>query len=160
MDCWPRIRERPPPAPRHAECQEASSQDHLNSKGVRNGKSPRYSLHVESLTSTPRTDRRGKGTTAPRNTAHSALPCGLNKFGSNLVLSVEQDSTHPLEKRRSSSESVHSRHRVVYFRCAGHNPQVRREPRIESVLVGGALIATPQKFAAVRGEDYSAEAAA
>src|SRR5579864_5857046 len=66
MNCSLRIRERPRSLPGHAECREAASQDRLNSKGLRNCKSRRYSLRVESLTSRPNTDRRGTGTTAAR----------------------------------------------------------------------------------------------
>jgi len=41
MKCSLRIRERLHPLPGHAECQEASSHDRLNSKGLWNGKSRR-----------------------------------------------------------------------------------------------------------------------
>ena len=40
----------------HAECQEAASQDRLNSKGLRNGESRRYWLRGESLTSRRKAD--------------------------------------------------------------------------------------------------------
>jgi hypothetical protein len=40
----------------HAECQEAASQDRLNSKGLRNGESRRHSFRGESLTSRQKAD--------------------------------------------------------------------------------------------------------
>jgi hypothetical protein len=42
--------------PEHAECQEAASQDRLNSKGLRNGESRRHSFRGESLTSRQKED--------------------------------------------------------------------------------------------------------
>jgi len=66
VKCSLRIRERPRSLLEHGECQEAESEDRLNSKGLRNGKSRRYSLRVEFLTSRQNADRRGTGTTAER----------------------------------------------------------------------------------------------
>jgi hypothetical protein len=43
-------RERPRFLPKQAECQEAASQDHLNSKGLWNGDSRRYLSRGKSLT--------------------------------------------------------------------------------------------------------------
>jgi len=43
----------------HVECQEAGSQNRLNSKGLRDGESHRYLLRVESMTSSRKKDRRG-----------------------------------------------------------------------------------------------------
>jgi len=66
VKCSLRIRERPRSLLEHGECQEAESEDRLNSKGLWNGESRRYSLRVESLTSRQNTDRLGTGTTAAR----------------------------------------------------------------------------------------------
>jgi len=50
---------RPRSLPKHAECQEAALQYHMNSKGLRNGKSRRHSFCGKSLTSRRKADWRG-----------------------------------------------------------------------------------------------------